>query len=318
MDYKQKYLKYKKKYIDLKIQIAGSSNFSVTYSSSPGADAEAAPPLSPGSRKVSGKTEIVNLLDNVKIKLNEGVKTVVLLDGLHNTANVATVVRNGTFLGATDIFICPSKALDDEIISVKNFIKYKDSNKVYYNTNFKQRVGKMSYNLAHTRSKQCVNIYYNFTSLDIIKIAEELGYIIFLLENDATANIVDYLKDESKNLFKKDKVLFIVGNEKEGVDKEIIIYISEKIKKEIPNFKFLYIPSCLEVINHNSNSYNVAQAANIAIYTRLISKPCIKTTCDDKKYGVLLDNLDKNTIGLDPYNKEEIQEIIADKKRRRH
>ena len=62
---------------------------------------------------------------------------------------------------------CKSKNLE---INKNQFLVIKKLQD-YYNTNFKQRVGQMSYSLAHTRSKQCVNIYYNFTSLDIIKIA---------------------------------------------------------------------------------------------------------------------------------------------------
>lgn len=199
---------------------------------------------------------------------NDEIQTVVLCDGINYPNNVATIVRNGSILGLTSLFVCP--------ISKQLYLKiHKEENKEYsenYLKSFKIQNGNCIYTNKFIKSVSkysvqhhtCLNIFYNYQPLDIIDKALEKGFDIYMLENNVKGDIIN------KN-FSQKKVMFIVGNERFGVRESIIqLYPDGKISP-------LFIPSCID-----KTSMNVSNAATIAIYERNKQAKCNPTECGNK------------------------------------
>ena len=152
----------------------------------------------------------------------------------------------------------------------------------YYEPSFITESGAASYKLFKA-DKPCSNLFYNFDSISILEIAKELGYTICLMENYADADI-------TKNVLSDEKILFIVGNESLGTSTYTLQYFNLN-KQTNPKFKYLYIPTSLEIDGTNSHSLNVAESAVITMYARQKDNTSIvKNKCDKKVYKNNLNN----------------------------
>ena len=207
-------------------------------------------------------------LDMLRTELNKDINQTVLIgNGVAYPNNAATIVRNGAILGLTSLVLAPisKKIFDREMKNDKVFaegflksFKIQKNNCIYTNRFIK---GVAKYSVQH---QMCLNMFYNFDAVDVIEMGLDAGFKVYMLENDVKGDIYD--KD-----FSNQKVMFVVGNERFGVDDRVRdLYKSKKLEP-------LYIPACIE-----KSSMNVANAGTIAIYERNRQKRCESTVCDKK------------------------------------
>jgi len=243
-DYKQKYRKYKSKYLASK-----RLEQHVIEGAIPDDDSNVKIGKEPSKYKGGDFNDFLKLLKAKKTK------TVVVADGITYPNNAGTIVRNGSILGSDMTVFCK---LDKERFdkmpeqSAKSVSEYEGD--IIYNHDFRKNTIRFSMMKKHNEK---FNVFFNFEIKDVMDAALENDYKIFMLENYEKADI--YNIDMSQ-----DKVMFIVGNEREGVSE-----IVQKYRKD-GKISPVFIPSCLK----GASSFNVANAATIAVYERNRQNRC--------------------------------------------
>lgn len=203
---------------------------------------------------------------------NTEIQTVMVCDGLTYSNNAGSIVRQCSIFGCNNIFFCPldKKRLheidsnlndrpvknisnSENVESVENAFHtyqlkniYNDpKNGIRYTNSFKKSIKKFS--VGHN---DYVNIFYDIPINDVIEQGLKNDFIIFRLENKN--------KNKLNNIFNTNlsskKIMFIVGNECEGVSDYVM---------ENSSIIDLYIPSKIPL-----DSLNVANVAIITCYER--------------------------------------------------